>query len=45
MGKIHVLVTHETLPKYVSRARDANLCHSDWFRSTSHKTAGVYAVF
>ena len=26
---------HETLPKYMSRARDANLRHSDWLKSAS----------
>ena len=30
---IHVLETHETLPKYMSRARGANVRHSDWLKS------------
>ena len=39
-GQIHVLGTQETLPKYMSQARDANLRHSDWFKSAPHKIAG-----
>ena len=30
-----ILGTHETLPKYMSQARDANLHHSDWLKSPS----------
>ena len=40
-GQIHVLGIHEALPKYMSQARNANLHHSDWFKSASHKTAGT----
>ena len=45
-GQIHVLGTHETLPKYTCQARDANFCHSEWFKSVlrvaqnSWQTAG-----
>ena len=35
MGKLHVLGTHETLPKYMSQARHASLRHSDWLKSES----------
>ena len=34
-GQIHILGTHETLPKYTSQARDANLRHYDWLKSAS----------
>ena len=35
MGKFMIYGTHETLPKYTSQARDANLRHSDWLKSAS----------
>ena len=50
-GQIHVLGTHETLPKYMSQARDANLRHSDWLKSASRiaqkswQTAVTYTLF
>ena len=41
-GQIHVLGTHETLPKYMSQARDVNLCHSDWLKSALCVTQNIW---
>ena len=36
--QIHILGTHETLTKYISQMRDANLRHSGWLKSASPGT-------
>ena len=44
MGNFHILGTHKKIPKYMSQACDANLCHSDWLKSMSHKPADTRTV-